>query len=53
MHLDPDTPVGAFGTMFWFRPKALRKLFEQIGSGPISALSLTTLTVASRMSSNG
>lgn len=25
--LDPDTPVGAFGTMFWFRPKALRKLF--------------------------
>jgi hypothetical protein len=26
--LYPDTPVGAFGTMFWFRPKALRKLFE-------------------------
>jgi len=25
--LDPDMPVGAFGTMFWFRPKALRKLF--------------------------
>jgi rhamnosyltransferase len=25
---DLDTPVGAFGTMFWFRPKALRKLFE-------------------------
>jgi len=25
---DPDTPVGAFGTMFWFRPKALHKLFE-------------------------
>jgi rhamnosyltransferase len=25
--LDPDTPVGAFGSMFWFRPKALRKLF--------------------------
>ena len=24
---DPDTPVGAFGTMFWFRPKALHKLF--------------------------
>lgn len=24
---DPDTPVGAFGGMFWFRPKALRKLF--------------------------
>lgn len=25
---DPETPVGAFGTMFWFRPKALRKLFQ-------------------------
>jgi rhamnosyltransferase len=25
---DPDTPVGAFGTMFWFRPKAIRKLFD-------------------------
>jgi lipopolysaccharide biosynthesis protein len=24
---DEDTPIGAFGTMFWFRPKALRKLF--------------------------
>ncbi len=24
---DPDTPVGAFGGMFWFRPRALRKLF--------------------------
>lgn len=24
---DPDTPVGAFGGMFWFRPKSLRKLF--------------------------
>ena len=24
---DSDTPVGAFGTMFWFRPHALRKLF--------------------------
>jgi lipopolysaccharide biosynthesis protein len=24
---DPDTPVGAYGTMFWFRPRALRKLF--------------------------
>jgi lipopolysaccharide biosynthesis protein len=28
VHLDPDTPVGTFGSMFWFRPKALRKLFE-------------------------
>jgi rhamnosyltransferase len=27
VQLDPDTPVGAFGGMFWFRPKALRKLF--------------------------
>jgi lipopolysaccharide biosynthesis protein len=25
--LDRDTPVGAFGGMFWFRPRALRKLF--------------------------
>jgi lipopolysaccharide biosynthesis protein len=25
---DPDTPVGTFGSMYWFRPKALRKLFE-------------------------
>jgi lipopolysaccharide biosynthesis protein len=24
---DPDTPVAAYGTMFWFRPQALRKLF--------------------------
>ncbi|MFB9953212.1 rhamnan synthesis F family protein [Rhizobium puerariae] len=24
---DDDTPVAAYGTMFWFRPKALRKLF--------------------------
>lgn len=24
---DPYTPVGTFGSMFWFRPKALRKLF--------------------------
>ena len=27
--LDEHTPVGAFGTMFWFRPKALRKLFAR------------------------
>jgi rhamnosyltransferase len=27
INFDPTTPVGAFGTMFWFRPKALRKLF--------------------------
>jgi lipopolysaccharide biosynthesis protein len=27
VRFDPETPVGAFGTMFWFRPKALRKLF--------------------------
>jgi lipopolysaccharide biosynthesis protein len=25
---DPDTPVAAYGTMFWFRPRALRKLFS-------------------------
>ncbi len=24
---DDDTPVAAYGTMFWFRPAALRKLF--------------------------
>ena len=24
---DPDTPIAAYGTMFWFRPIALRKLF--------------------------
>jgi lipopolysaccharide biosynthesis protein len=24
---DADTPVAAYGTMFWFRPPALRKLF--------------------------
>jgi lipopolysaccharide biosynthesis protein len=23
----PDTPIAAYGTMFWFRPRALRKLF--------------------------
>jgi len=27
VRLDPDTPVGAFGGMYWFRPKALQKLF--------------------------
>lgn len=25
---DESTPVAAYGTMFWFRPKALRKIFE-------------------------
>ncbi len=25
---DDDTPVAPYGTMFWFRPKALRKLFQ-------------------------
>jgi lipopolysaccharide biosynthesis protein len=25
---DLDTPVAAYGTMFWFRPRALRKLFS-------------------------
>ena len=28
VELDPDTPVAPYGTMFWFRPKALRKMFE-------------------------
>ena len=28
VELDADTPVAPYGTMFWFRPKALRKLFE-------------------------
>lgn len=27
VRLDSDTPVGAFGGMYWFRPAALRKLF--------------------------
>lgn len=27
VRFDDDTPVAANGTMFWFRPKALRKLF--------------------------
>lgn len=27
--LDDNSPVAAFGTMFWFRPKALKKLFER------------------------
>ncbi|MGR3609947.1 MAG: rhamnan synthesis F family protein [Sulfitobacter sp.] len=26
--LDDDTPVGAYGTMFWFRPDALFKMFD-------------------------
>ncbi|HVW57981.1 MAG TPA: rhamnan synthesis F family protein [Rhizobiaceae bacterium] len=26
-HIDSETPIAIFGTMFWFRPKALRKLF--------------------------
>jgi rhamnosyltransferase len=28
VRFDSDTPVGAFGGMYWFRPKALRKLFQ-------------------------
>jgi len=27
VELDPTTPVATYGTMFWFRPKALHKLF--------------------------
>lgn len=27
VHFDSHTPVGTFGGMFWFRPKALRTLF--------------------------
>jgi lipopolysaccharide biosynthesis protein len=27
VRLDPDTPLGAYGGMYWFRPRALRKLF--------------------------
>lgn len=28
VRFDSDTPVGAFGGMYWFRPEALRKLFQ-------------------------
>ena len=28
VHLDPATPVAPYGGMYWFRPRALRKLFE-------------------------
>ena len=28
MPFDDISPFAAYGTMFWFRPKALRKLFE-------------------------
>lgn len=27
VHFDADTPIGTFGGMYWFRPKALHKLF--------------------------
>jgi len=29
VHLDSDTPIAPYGTMFWFRPTAIRKLFER------------------------
>src|SRR5690606_7372722 len=29
VRLDCCTPVAPYGTMFWFRPRALRKLFER------------------------
>jgi rhamnosyltransferase len=28
VQFDETTPVAPYGTMFWFRPKALRKLFS-------------------------
>ncbi|MBA8904065.1 rhamnan synthesis F family protein [Phyllobacterium sp. P30BS-XVII] len=28
-NLDDTTPVASYGTMFWFRPSALRKIFKQ------------------------
>lgn len=28
VHLDDHTPLAAYGSMFWFRPAALRKLFS-------------------------
>jgi len=29
VHLDDSTPVAPYGGMYWFRPAALRKLFEE------------------------